>query len=219
LAEARVPLGLGIQRVEHLAVRLAHVLDVAQPVVDQAEALSAQDAQHAAAAVMPADDDLLDLQDVDGELQRRQAVEVGVDDQVGDVAVHEHLAGQQADDLIGRDTAVRAADPEVARPLLLRQAAEEVGVVAENSGGPGAIAGEQVRERLHARATRRSRAPPRSSRPDEAAARVRRKASRSAGETRIRRPRPYWISSRFSDSAGEESGLREGRTRWIESTS
>src|SRR5438046_933969 len=34
-------------------------------------------------------------------LKRGQAVEVGVRYRVGHVAVHEHLAGQQADDLVG----------------------------------------------------------------------------------------------------------------------
>ena len=81
---------------------------------------------HAAAAVVAADDDVLDLQHVDGVLQHRQAVQVGVHDDVGDVAVDEQLARQQADDLVGRHAAVGAADPQVARRLLAR--------VSKNSG-------------------------------------------------------------------------------------
>ena len=102
-------------------VTIAHVLDVAQPVVDQAERRSQIRRPHAAAAVVAADDDVLDLQHVDGVLQHREAVEVGVDDDVGDVAVDEQLAGQQADDLVGRHAAVRAADPQVLRRLLRRE--------------------------------------------------------------------------------------------------
>ena len=51
---------------------------------------------HAAAAVVAADDDVLHLQHVDGVLQHRQAIEVGVDDHVGDVAMDEQLAGHAA---------------------------------------------------------------------------------------------------------------------------
>ena len=73
---------------------------------------------HAAAAVVSDDDDVLDLEHVDGELHHRQAIEVGMHDDVGDVAVDEHLARRQADDLVGRHAAVGAADPEVFRRLL-----------------------------------------------------------------------------------------------------
>ena len=77
----------------------------------------------AAAAVVAADDDVLHAQDVDGVLEHREAVEVGVHDDVGDVAVDEHLAGREADDLVGRHAAVRAADPEVLGRLLVGEAA------------------------------------------------------------------------------------------------
>ena len=87
-----------------------------------------------------------DAQDVDGELDDREAVQVGVDDDVGDVAVDEHLAGQQADDLVGRHAAVGAADPEVLRRLLAGQPAEELGVLPGHLGGPGAVVREEGEE-------------------------------------------------------------------------
>ena len=68
------------------------VLHVPQPVVDQPVAPALERGQHAAAAEVPADHDLLDAQHLDRVLQHRQAVEVGVHDDVGDVAVHEDLA-------------------------------------------------------------------------------------------------------------------------------
>ena len=80
---------------------------------------------HAAAAVVAADDDVLDLQHVDGELDHREAVEVGVHDDVGDVAVHEQLARQQADDLVRGHAAVGAADPQVLAAPAARRASEK----------------------------------------------------------------------------------------------
>jgi hypothetical protein len=49
-----------------------------------------------------------------------------VDDDVGDVAMNEELAGEQADDLVGRNTAVGTADPEIFRRLLRSEGSEEI---------------------------------------------------------------------------------------------
>ena len=96
-----------------------HVLDVPEPVVGQANALVLKCRGNAAAAVVTADDDVFDLQHIHRELHHRQTVEVAVHDDVGNIAMHEELAGAQTYDLIGRHAAVCAADPQVARPLLL----------------------------------------------------------------------------------------------------
>jgi len=55
-----------------------------------------------------------------------------VHDDVGDVPMDEELAGQETDDLVRRNAAVRASDPQVPRLLLARQPREEVGVAATN---------------------------------------------------------------------------------------
>ena len=149
LAEASVARRLVGERRQVLDAAVHDVLHVAQPVVDQPELLVAQGGEHAAAAVVAADDDVAHAQHVDGELDARQAVEVGVDDQVGDVAVDEHLARQEADDLVRRHPAVRAADPEVARRLLRRQPREELRVLARHLVRPGAVVGEEVAEKSH----------------------------------------------------------------------
>jgi hypothetical protein len=47
---------------------------------------------------------------------------------VGDVAVDEQLARQQAGDFVGGHSAVGAADPEIVRRLLPQQLGEESGV-------------------------------------------------------------------------------------------
>ncbi len=123
-------------RPQLLLVIALHVLHVPQPVVDQAVRLALHRRPHAAAAVMPADDHVLDLQHVDRELQHRQAVEVGVHDHVGDVAVHEQLARIEADDLVRRDAAVGAADPQELRGLLFLEPGEEGRVAPDTRHAP-----------------------------------------------------------------------------------
>ena len=50
-----------------------------------------------------------------------------MDDDVGDVAVHEQLARIEVDELVGGNAAVGAADPEVFRALLREQAVKKPG--------------------------------------------------------------------------------------------
>ena len=76
---------------------------------------------HPAAAVVAADDDVPHLQNVHGVLHDRQAVEVRVDDDVGDVAVDEHLARREVNQLRRGHARVRAPDPQVLRRLLPRR--------------------------------------------------------------------------------------------------
>lgn len=66
-----------------------------QPVVDETEVVVAKRGEHAAAAVMT-NDDVLDMQRVDRELNRRKTVEIRVDDEIRNVPLHEHLAGQKS---------------------------------------------------------------------------------------------------------------------------
>ena len=131
-------------RLEERDVPLGHVLHVPQPVVDEPERLALPCRPDAAAAVVADDDDVLDMQHVHGVLQHRQAVEIGVDDDVGHVAVDEQLAGQQVDDLVGGYAAVGAADPEVAGILLCGEFAEEVRVLRVDAFGPEAVLFDQV---------------------------------------------------------------------------
>ena len=54
---------------------------------------------HAAAAIVAADDDVLHLEHVDGVLHHGKTVEVSMVHDVGNVAMHEHLAGPQSYEL------------------------------------------------------------------------------------------------------------------------
>ena len=64
---------------------------------------------NASAAVVAADDDVLDFEVAHGVVDDGHYVEVGVADKVGDVAVDEHLARAEAGDGFGGDAGVGAA--------------------------------------------------------------------------------------------------------------
>jgi hypothetical protein len=85
-----------------------------------------------ATTVVPANNDVLDLQDIDSVLQHGEAIQVGVDDEVSDVTVHEELSRKESDDFIRRHPAVRTTNPEELRALLLREDLEELGPLPAN---------------------------------------------------------------------------------------
>jgi len=115
-----MPLDLPGQAVEVFPVLTPHVLDVTKPIVDQPKFVAAQSGQYPTAAVMPANDDVLHTKHIHGELDRGETVQVGVNNYVGDVAMNKHLPGEQANNLVGWHTTIRAADPKVAWCLLAR---------------------------------------------------------------------------------------------------
>src|SRR6187399_1662680 len=97
------------------------VLDMPEPVVDESESRIVECGFHTAAVVMTADDDVLDSEDLNRELQDRETVHVRVIDEIGDVAVDEHFAGEETDAARRCNAAIRASDPEVFRSLDLRK--------------------------------------------------------------------------------------------------
>jgi hypothetical protein len=127
-------------RFELAAVRAKDFADRMQPVVDEAAPLAVHRRAHPAAPVMPDHD----LEDVDGELKHRQIIGILGRREIGDVAVHEQLAGIEADDLVGGNPAVGAADPQIFRCLLALQTPEKPGVHGDHPIGPGAVIGLQV---------------------------------------------------------------------------
>lgn len=61
---------------------------------------------------MAADDDMFDLEVLHGELDDREGIDVGADEDVGDVAVAEDLAWFEAEDGRFGAAGVGASDPE-----------------------------------------------------------------------------------------------------------
>ena len=84
-------------------VAVARVADVLDPEVDQPAGSGGhgQRALHRAAVVVPAHDDVADLERRDRVLQATHGIHVLVRDQVAHVALHKHLAGAQAHQLVG----------------------------------------------------------------------------------------------------------------------
>src|SRR6185369_8808464 len=145
LAERVDALVVGDRR-EPLRVSVTNVLDVADPVVREADAAVLERRSDAAAPRMADDDDVMHLEDVDRELDDREAVEVGVNDDVGDVAMNEELTRREVDELVGGNAAVGAADPEVLRRLLLQEAGEEPRPCRLHVRRPATVAVEQLGE-------------------------------------------------------------------------
>ena len=128
-------------------VAVAHILDMANPIVGQTDADVFQCRQHAATAVVANHHQVLNLEPVDRVLYGRKAVQVGRHHHVGHVSVHKHLAWLQAGNLVGRYAAVGAAYPHVLRLLLRQQPGKETGLLVLHLSGPGAVVNEQVVDR------------------------------------------------------------------------
>jgi len=90
----------------------------------------------AAAAVVAADDDVLDLEDLDRVLDDGEAVQIAVDDNVGDVAVYKDLARLQAHEDVGlRPEWARAADAVLHVSIGNRHTAARVPIAAVRGHG------------------------------------------------------------------------------------
>ena len=63
---------------------------------------------------------------------------------VADIAMHEHLAGIEPDDVVGGNAAIGTAEPEIARRLLLGETAKVIGVATSLARRPSHIAVEQL---------------------------------------------------------------------------
>ena len=94
------------------------VLDVAQPIVDHTVPIAGEGRGYSSTTVVTAYDDVLHLQDVDSVLQDAEAVHVSVNHHVGDIPMHENLAGKGSGDLVCGYATVGATDPENLRGLL-----------------------------------------------------------------------------------------------------
>jgi len=78
-------------------------------------------------------------QHVDSELHNGKTIKVCMDHQVGHVAMHEHLAGLQPNELSGRHATVRTTDPQVARILLFGERMKKFRILRLDPLGPESV--------------------------------------------------------------------------------
>src|SRR5438874_8391560 len=96
----------------------------------------------------------LDHERPHGRLQLRQAIEIGGNDNVRDVAMHEQFARRQVEDVGRRHATVGATDPQITRVLLLGEFGKEIGPARTEGLRPRAVAIEQVFDGRHGRVVR-----------------------------------------------------------------
>ena len=130
-------------------MKVNRVMNLPKPIIDQAMPLAVERGCHAAAAVMPADDDVRNAQNLNRKLDHRQTVYIGVIDEIRDIAVNKYLAGRQTDDCISLNAAVRTADPKVIGSLLVGEVGKEGRVLLGNLMRPAAIVFEKCFDRIH----------------------------------------------------------------------
>src|SRR5581483_8874970 len=144
--ETFVPVG---DAFEQRFILIPDVLDMPEPVINQTQPEFFHRGFDAAAAVMPADDDVSDPEDVNRKLNDREAVQVGMHDNIRDVAVDEHFARIEADQLRRRHAAVRTADPQILGRLLPRQALEKIPPLRADAFSPGPVPFDQFLKFSH----------------------------------------------------------------------
>lgn len=98
---------------------------------------------------MAANYDVLYPKNIDGKLNYRQAVEIRVNHDVGNITMNKKLTRQESDDFIRRNAAVGTADPKKLRRLLARQFWKEVWGLRMNSLRPGAVVFKKLLQSFH----------------------------------------------------------------------
>src|SRR5690606_16696611 len=89
------------------------------------------------------------LEDFDRELNDGEAVEIGVNNEVGNVSVDEDFAGSESNDLVGGDSGIATADPKELWRLLLGEFAEKFWFGGADAIGPIAVLAEKVLNSSH----------------------------------------------------------------------
>ncbi len=100
-------------------------------------------------AIVATDNHVLNFELVNGEINNGHTIEVSLQDNIGNIAMHEHLTGHQAGDLIRRNAAIGAADPQIFGCLLLCQACKKTWVVFFDLGCPFPIVIKQGLNIVH----------------------------------------------------------------------
>ncbi len=105
------------------------IFDIAEPHIQHQLVIGiGHGSFHAAASIVTANDHMFYFEMIHRIIQYCQQVYICMHYQVGHIAMNEDLSGLCVGDLIGRNTAVAAADPEEFRRLEFREPVEVLGV-------------------------------------------------------------------------------------------
>lgn len=111
--EAVITLLLIGNGVELFLVQTVDVADVTKPRVEDSKVFGSHGSFDTTAAVVAADNNVLYAEMSDGIVNDAHDIEIGVDNEIGNIAVDKGLAGLQTSNLLGGDTRVTASDPKV----------------------------------------------------------------------------------------------------------
>lgn len=106
LAQAIDPIFEIRDAIELNSVMCIDVLYVSEPVIEKTELMRAARRMNTTAAVVTADDDVLDLQDLNRKLNDGEAAHVGVNNEVRNVAMDENLTWLETQDMVSGNTAI-----------------------------------------------------------------------------------------------------------------
>jgi hypothetical protein len=97
-------------RICYLSVEYLHITNVAQPILERRHVvLLDHGSTNATAFIVTTDDNVRDFENIDGELQSSHEVNVGRNNQVGNVTNDKDGSSILSHDLVCRDTSIRAA--------------------------------------------------------------------------------------------------------------
>ena len=133
------------RRVQLVLVSPVNGTHMSKPVFQRQPGPFPQRGEHAAATIVTANDNVLDVKSRHRILQHRMNVGIEGGRDIGDVTVHEEFPRREANDLVGGYTAISTADPEIFRPLDVAQTLKVFRIPALDFGGPLAIVLEQMR--------------------------------------------------------------------------
>ncbi len=129
-----------LQSGQLVGVEPGYILDMAQPIIQQAELMLLQSGPDATASIMSADNNMLDLEYLNGKLDYGETIQVGMHNHVGNIAMNKDFAGRQTTNHIGGNPAVRTTDPQVLWRLLLRELGKKLGILFLDRTRPFRIA-------------------------------------------------------------------------------
>ena len=144
--------GRAVQFVLVLALHCPHA---SEPILQRQSRPLAQCSKHAATAIMAANDNMLYFKTFYGILPDGLNIGVQRRREIGDIiTVDEKLIRSEADDLVGRHPAVRAADPEKLRCLCPAETLKLLWIFELDSFGPDAVILKKFWQELHNSAAR-----------------------------------------------------------------